>query len=99
MNRLTDDKTAEGIKLICDGRLAEGVNPETIKSDLRYVKLAEYERQEKKIKRLAERIELILNDIYNTGRMMQDFDYEAIFKCTRELVGQTYNHREPPKEV
>lgn len=31
--------------------------------------------------------------------MMQDFDYEAIFKCTRELVGQTYNHREPPKEV
>lgn len=42
MNRLTDDKTAEGIKRICDGLIAAGAEPTM--SDLRYVKLAEYEQ-------------------------------------------------------
>jgi hypothetical protein len=42
MNRLTDDKTAEGIKQICDGLIAAGAEPAM--SDRRYVRLAEYEQ-------------------------------------------------------
>ena len=95
MQRLTKDKDYQDLKDICEG--LEAVGQEPAMTHLRYIKLAEYERREEKIKRLAERIELILNDVYNTGRLLQDFDYEAIFKCTREIAGQTYNHRENAK--
>ena len=61
MKRLTDDKTAEGIKRICDGLIASGAEPSM--SDMRYVKLAEYERIAKTPEELREYIGFLLEKI------------------------------------
>lgn len=44
MNRLTDRRTAEQVRENIEGLIAAGVEPSV--SDVRYVKLAEYEDKE-----------------------------------------------------
>lgn len=46
MKRLTDRKTAADLKRNCDGLRAAGIEPSM--SDLRYIKLAEYENREER---------------------------------------------------
>ena len=46
MNRLTDRKTAAELKRNCEGLQAAGIEPSM--SDLRYIKLAEYENEEER---------------------------------------------------
>ena len=54
MERLTNRKTAEELKVNADGLRAAGLEPNM--SDLRYIKLAEYENREER-----ERSERYLN--------------------------------------
>lgn len=46
MERLTDRETAQKLKANCDGLKATGIEPSM--SDLRYIKLAEYENEEER---------------------------------------------------
>ena len=48
MERLTDRKTAEALKRNADGLKRAGIEPNM--SDLRYIKLAEYENREERDK-------------------------------------------------
>lgn len=48
MGRLTDRKTAADLKRNCEGLRAKGIEPNM--SDLRYIKLAEYENREEREK-------------------------------------------------
>lgn len=48
MERLTDRKTAADLKRNCDGLKAAGIEPNI--SDLRYIKLAEYENREEQVR-------------------------------------------------
>lgn len=54
MERLTDRKTAADLKRNCEGLRKKGIEPNM--SDLRYIKLAEYENEEER-----ERNECYLN--------------------------------------
>lgn len=106
MTRLTDDKTAEGIKLICDGRLAEGVNPETIKSDLRYVKLAEYERIVKTPEELREYIGFLLEKIKGLQDKIEETQEKQTGQTGWAAINKTlpdkmdaFDPFQPPKEV
>lgn len=80
MNRLTDDKTAEGIKRICDGLIASGAEPSM--SDMRYVKLAEYERtgwSPTKIKALIDwSNSLNIKEMYENERIAQQFKWISV---------------------
>ena len=46
MERLTDRKTAADLKRNCEGLRKKGIEPSM--SDLRYIKLAEYENKEER---------------------------------------------------
>ena len=53
MERLTDRKTAAALKKNADGLKSKGIEPNI--SDLRYIKLAEYENREEREKLLENR--------------------------------------------
>ena len=106
MKRLTDDKTAEGIKRICDGLIAQGVDPETIISDLRYVKLAEYERIAKTPEELREYIGFLLEKIKGLQDKIEgtqekqtgQIGWAAINKWFPDKM-DAFDPFQPPKEV
>ena len=79
MERLTDRKTAAALKKNADGLREKGVEPNI--SDLRYIKLAEYENIEELIKTTANAPVLS----YQVAMIKQLMDGKAV-KCKVEIT-------------
>lgn len=79
MDRLTDRKTAAALKKNADGLKSKGIEPNI--SDLRYIKLAEYENA-------AEHIEIVTNSpalSYQVAVIKQLMDGNAV-KCNVKIA-------------
>lgn len=70
MGRLTDRKTAADLKHNCDGLRAKGIEPNI--SDLRYIKLAEYENRYERTNRNVEHKSFLANTIYELSEEPQE---------------------------
>lgn len=101
MDRLTDRKTAAALKKNADGLKAKGIEPNI--SDLRYIKLAEYENA-------AEYIEIVTNApalSYQVAMIKQLMDGKAVRckvnitdKPTKTIIDETavYKLDDEPKD-